>query len=109
MLIVTCNGHEKQGDYVFSGESLRVFSVKCDNGDQVIFRFSLAMSQDTDTSKNTKAALKCCYALQSHVGTVLSHDSSLYSSMHPPEREINPPKMACGCPCGGVIEQRSYT
>ena len=74
MLIVTRNGHEKQGDYVFSGESLRVFSVKCDNGDQVIFRFSLAMSQDTDTSKNTKAALARYNALHSYTGTVPIYD-----------------------------------
>ena len=30
---------------------------------------------------------------------------SLHDSIHPPEMEINPPRMACGCPCGGVIKQ----
>ena len=28
---------------------------------------------------------------------------SLHISIHHPEMEINPPKMACGCPCAGVI------
>ena len=30
----------------------------------------------------------------------------LYNSIHPPEMEINLQKMACGCPCGGVIKKR---
>ena len=29
---------------------------------------------------------------------------SLHNNISPPEREINPLKAACGCPCGGVIE-----
>ena len=31
--------------------------------------------------------------------------SSLGNSMHPPKREINPPKIARGCAYGGVIKQ----
>ena len=40
------------------------------------------------------------------MGPTFSHDklSSLYTSIHPPEVEINPLKMACGCPWGGVIK-----
>ena len=31
--------------------------------------------------------------------------SSLHIGMHPPKREINPPKTACGCPCGRVTKK----
>ena len=33
---------------------------------------------------------------------------SLHKSIHPPEMEIDPPKMACGCPCGRVV-RTGYT
>ena len=32
-----------------------------------------AASQHTDTSKNTKTTVKCCYVLHSYVGTIFSH------------------------------------
>ena len=47
--------------------------------------------------------------LLSYVETIFSRDKlleSLHGSGHPPVREINPLKMACGCPCGGVIIKR---
>ena len=30
--------------------------------------------------------------------------SSFHNSMYPLEREINPPKTTCMCPCGGVLK-----
>ena len=32
-----------------------------------------------------------------------------HNSIHPPEMEINPPKMACGCPDGGVIKNKKQS
>ena len=32
--------------------------------------------------------------------------SCYHNSSHPPEMEMNPPKMACGCPCGEVIKKK---
>ena len=64
-----------------------------------------AVSQHTDTNRNTKVTLKC-YALHSYEGTIFSHDKSLHNSIHPPEMEIYPLKMVCGCPCGRVIGEK---
>ena len=36
-----------------------------------------AVSQDTDTIKNTKTSLTCCYALHIYVGLISSHDKLL--------------------------------
>ena len=36
-----------------------------------------AVSQHTDSSKNTQATLKCCYTLHSYVGTISNHDKLL--------------------------------
>lgn len=33
--------------------------------------------------------------------------SSLYDNIHPPEIEINPPKMACGGLGSGIINKRN--
>ena len=38
---------------------------------------ALAVSQHTDSSKHTKAALKRCYALHSYLGTIFSQNSLL--------------------------------
>ena len=49
--------------------------------------------------------------LLSYVETTFSRDKlleSLHGSVHPPEREINPLKMAGGCPWGGIIIKRSH-
>ena len=32
---------------------------------------------------------------------------SLHNSIHLPEMEINPPRMACGCPCGDAIKHHT--
>ena len=61
-----------------------------------------AVSEHTDTSKNTKATLKC-YALHTCVGPIFSNDIKC-DTIHPPEREINPLKAVCGCPWGAVIK-----
>ena len=42
-----------------------------------------------DTSKNTKATLKCCSALHSYVGTSLNHDNLLVQQ-HPSSRKKIP-------------------
>ena len=52
------------------------------------------------------ATLKCSYELHGYVGTVFAMTSSLHNSIHPPVMEINPPKMACGCPWGGVLKTK---
>ena len=41
-----------------------------------------AVSQHTDTSKNTEATPKCCYSLYSYVGAIFSCDK-LLASQHP--------------------------
>ena len=51
-----------------------------------------AVPQHTDTSKNTKATLKCCYAPHSYLGTSLNHDK-LLARKHPPSWNVN---MVCG-------------
>ena len=33
----------------------------------------------------------------------------LHNSVHPPEMEINPLKMVCSCPCGGVRKTTMHT
>ena len=45
-------------------------------------------SQPTDTSKNTRATLKCCYALHNYAGTVFCRDK-LLMWQHPPSRTGN--------------------
>ena len=60
-----------------------------------------AISEHTDTSKNTKATLKC-YALHTCVRPIFSNDIKC-DTMHPPEMKINPLKAVCGCPWGAVI------
>ena len=35
--------------------------------------------------------------------------NSLHNSIHPREREINPLKMVCGCPCGRVLGENGHT
>ena len=52
-----------------------------------------------DTCKDTKATLKCCYALH----------KLLAKHIHPPEMEINPPKTVCGCPRSGVMKTKTKT
>ena len=56
-----------------------------------------AVPEHTDTSKITRATLKCPRALDSNV-----MKNSLHNSIHPLETEIYPLKMVCGCPCVGV-------
>ena len=41
--------------------------------------------------------------------SIIIATSSLHNSIHPPGTEINPPKTACGCPCGGVIWKQQQT
>ena len=55
------------------------------------------------SDKNTEATLKCCVCWidTSRLSSVML--SSLYSSIHLPEVERNPPKMMCGCPFGTVV------
>ena len=38
------------------------------------------------------------WGLSSHLISSLQNNN-----IHPPEMEVNPPKMECGCPCGRVI------
>ena len=57
------------------------------------------------SSKATKGTIKCCYVLHRVTWGLSSFMiSSLQTSTHRPEMKINPPKMACGYPRGGVIE-----
>ena len=53
------------------GSSLRTGPVVSDSA------LALAVSQHTDTSKHTKAALTRCYALHSYLGTIFSHNNLL--------------------------------
>ena len=71
------------------------------SGSHCITQPRLGLSQDTDTSKNTKATLKCCYALH-------SYDCGDEDN-HTPETDINPPKTACSCPCGRVKKKNCHT
>ena len=48
--------------------------------------FVWAVSQHIDTSKNTNATLKCCYAPNSYVGTIFSHNM-LFGGERERERE----------------------
>ena len=50
-------------------------------------------------TRNDKATLKCRYALYRDVG---------YNSTHPPKMEIHSLKMACGCPCDGVVKTDTH-
>ena len=43
------------------------------------------------------------YTLYSYVRNIFSHDVFLALHIHAPNIDRNPPKMACGCPCGGAI------
>ena len=61
-----------------------------------------AISEHTDTSKNTKAMLKC-YALHTCVGPTFINDIKC-DTIHLPEMEINPLKAVCGCPWGAVMK-----
>ena len=49
-----------------------------------------AVSQHTDTSKNTKATLKCCHALHSYVGAIFSC-GKLLAQQYPPSTNANKP------------------
>ena len=48
-----------------------------DEDDMSIFIVHASINWMQDTSKNTKATFKCCYALPSYVGTIFSHDKLL--------------------------------
>ena len=63
------------------------------------------VSQQTDTRNNTTATLKYIVML----GLFSEIISSLHSSIHPPEIEVDPPKTACGCPFGGTVKKNSHT
>ena len=56
------------------------------------------------SSKATKGTIKCYVLHRVTWGLSSFMISSLQTSTHPPEMKINPPKMACGYPRGGVIE-----
>ena len=67
-----------------------------DSQTQVIIKYTFlnsSLCQD-----NTKATIRC-YALHCELS------SDMISSIHPPETEINSPKMACACPCVGGNEE----
>ena len=55
----------------------------------------------TDTQMITNAALKRCAQIMCGLSGMIS---SLHINVQPPELEINPPKMVCGCLWGGVIK-----
>ena len=44
--------------------------------------------------------------MHSYIRTIFSKIiSCLYSSIHPPEIEADPPKTVCGCPFGGTVKK----
>ena len=59
-----------------------------------------AVSQHTDTSKNTKPRFKVVMSNTVVWGPHSSVTSSLHNSTDPPQIGINPLKTARGCPCG---------
>ena len=63
--------------------------------------WGLGLSQHTDTSKNIKATLKWGDYRQPWF-------SSLHNGICFKKMEINPPKMASGCPCGRVINLKNH-
>ena len=78
------------------------------NSHKNISALAWALSQHTDTSKNTKATIKCCYALHSYVGNHL-HLLALYTmaSILQKWRYVNSLKTACGYPCGRIINNHT--
>ena len=69
-------------DIISSTDSPTIFFFSCSETPSIV---GWAVSQHTDSSKNTQATLKCCYALHSYVGTILNHDT-LLESQHPSSR-----------------------
>lgn len=50
------------------------------------------------------------FKMHSYIRTIFSQIiSSLYSSIHPPEIEADPPKTVCGCPSGGTVKTNGHT
>ena len=78
------------------------------NSHENISASAWALSQHTDTSKNTKATIKCCYALHSYLGNHL-HLLALYTmaSILQKWRYVNSLKTACGYPCGRIINNHA--
>ena len=75
----------------------------------VCLALAWTVSQDTDTSKNTKATLKCCYALHSYLVTVFSHDK-LLAWQHPPSwNRDKSSEDGSGRLHGGVLKLQSCT
>ena len=60
--------------------------------------------------RKAEATLKCCYVLHCYMSTIFSHNKHLAfmtASNLQKWRSVNPPKMACGCPCGRVVKKNT--
>ena len=68
------------------------------------FASAWIVSEHTNTSKNVKATLTVVMPRIIMRGLSSAGTGSLRSSSHPLEREINPLKMPCGCPCCGATK-----
>ena len=74
-------------------------------GHLLLFYFA---SEHTNTSKNVEATLTVVMPCINMRGLSSAGTGSLHNSIHPLEREINPLKMPCGCPCCGATKPATH-